>query len=57
MGEGQGCFGYYGSNEKLVKKCILELHKYTQSILLAEQITGVTWKNTEKANFILRRQD
>lgn len=57
MGEGQGCFGYYSSNQKLVKKCVLELYKYTQSILPAEQIAGVTLKNTEKVNCISRRQE
>lgn len=32
MGEGQGCFGYYSSNERSVKKCVLDLYKYTQSV-------------------------
>lgn len=57
MGEEQGCFGYYGSNQKLVKECILELYKYTQSVLLAEQIIGAKWKNTETVNRILKRQE
>lgn len=36
MGVGQGCFGYYSGNQKLVKKCVLELYKYSRFTLLEE---------------------